>query len=235
VVEQAFNALEPGGWFESQEVDCNVCSDDHTLDPDGPVVAWSNDLIAASVMLNRPAIVGVHLKEMFERVGFVDVQQHRFKMPINGWPKDSHLKQIGYMWGTNVLEGLAAFSYQLFNKAFERTSAQIEVSCSTHRYADKADSIHRCRSLMFDAISSIRASTATCPPTSSLEGSHFPTKSGFLKLIYGHGYKFGKGRREDAHAQVMHLRNVCLDAKRKKAKKKGQQAQGEKGILVSSG
>jgi hypothetical protein len=128
VVEQAFNALEPGGWFESQEVDCNVCSDDHTLDPDGPVVAWSNDLIAASVMLNRPAIVGVHLKEMFERVGFVDVQQHRFKMPINGWPKDSHLKQIGYMWGTNVLEGLAAFSYQLFNKAFERTSAQIEVS-----------------------------------------------------------------------------------------------------------
>lgn len=128
VVEQAFNALEPGGWLESQEVDCNVYSDDHTLDPDGPVATWSRDLIEASARLGRPAIVGAHLKDMFERVGFVDVQQHRFKMPINGWPKDPLLKQIGYMWGTNLMEGLAAFSLQLFNKALERTSAQIEVS-----------------------------------------------------------------------------------------------------------
>jgi hypothetical protein len=48
-------------------------------------------------------------------------------MPIGGWAKDHRLKEIGYMWGANLLEGLAAFSYQLFNKAFERTSAQIEV------------------------------------------------------------------------------------------------------------
>lgn len=91
------------------------------------MATWSRDLIAASALLDRPAVTGVHLKEVMERVGFVDVQQHRFKMPINGWPRDAHLKQLGYMWGTNLLEGLAGFSYQLFSRAFERTSAQIEV------------------------------------------------------------------------------------------------------------
>jgi hypothetical protein len=82
----------------------------------------------ASEKLGRPAILAATLKEVFERVGFVDVQQRIFKMPINGWARDSRLREIGYLWGANVLEGLAGFSYQLFNKAFERTNAQIEVS-----------------------------------------------------------------------------------------------------------
>ncbi|KAI3573792.1 S-adenosyl-L-methionine-dependent methyltransferase [Fusarium oxysporum f. sp. albedinis] len=128
IAEQAFAALEPGGWFESQEVDGKVCCDDGTLDPNGPLAVWSNDLIVASEKLGRPAILAATLKEVFERVGFVDVQQRIFKMPINGWARDSRLREIGYLWGANVLEGLAGFSYQLFNKAFERTSAQIEVS-----------------------------------------------------------------------------------------------------------
>ncbi|KAL6406082.1 hypothetical protein AUP68_10644 [Ilyonectria robusta] len=128
IAQQAFHALEPGGWFESQEIDCHVCCDDGTLDPNGPVAVWSNDLIAASNKLDRPAILGTTLKEVYERVGFVDVQQRRFKMPIHGWAKDTRLKEIGLMWGTNLLEGMAGFSYQLFSKAFERTSAQIEVS-----------------------------------------------------------------------------------------------------------
>ncbi|EXM13720.1 hypothetical protein FOTG_17835 [Fusarium oxysporum f. sp. vasinfectum 25433] len=128
IAEQAFAALEPGGWFESQEVDGKVCCDDGTLDPNGPLAAWSNDLIVASEKLGRPAILAATLKEVFERVGFVDVHQRIFKMPINGWARDSRLREIGYLWGANVLEGLAGFSYQLFNKAFERTNAQIEVS-----------------------------------------------------------------------------------------------------------
>jgi hypothetical protein len=103
------------------------------LAPDGPLAAWSNDLIAASEKLGRPAIVGINLKEIFERVGFVDVEQRTYKMPIGGWAKDQRLKEIGYMWGINVLEGAAGFSLQLFSKAFERTSAQIEVrmTCGT--------------------------------------------------------------------------------------------------------
>lgn len=130
IAEQAFAALEPGGWLESQEVDANLCCDDGTLDPEGPLARWSNELIAASQKLGRPAILAAHLREIFERVGFVDVQQAVFKMPVNGWAKDTRLKELGYLWGANVFDGLAGFSYQLFNRAYDRTSAEIEVSWS---------------------------------------------------------------------------------------------------------
>ncbi|KAF9763584.1 hypothetical protein IL306_003059 [Fusarium sp. DS 682] len=130
VAEQAFKALEPGGWFESQETDCTPLCDDDTFDPNGPVATWCNELITAADKLQRPAIIGAKLKEIYERVGFVDIHQRMYKMPINGWAKDHRLKQVGWMWADNLIDGLSGFSYQLLHKAFERTSAQIEVYCS---------------------------------------------------------------------------------------------------------
>jgi hypothetical protein len=128
IARQAFNALEPGGWFESQEMDSTPLCDDNTFDPKSPVATWFNDLIEASSKLQRPAILGARLKEIYERVGFVDVHQRVFKMPINGWPEDQQLKQLGSMWAENLLDGVAGFSYQLFTKAFGRSIAEIEVS-----------------------------------------------------------------------------------------------------------
>lgn len=128
IAQQAFNALEPGGWFESQEMDSTPLCDDNTLDPKGPVATWFSDLVEASSKLQRPAILGNRLKEIYERVGFVDVHQRVFKMPINGWPEDQRLKQLGSMWAENLLDGVAGFSYQLFTKAFGRSIAEIEVS-----------------------------------------------------------------------------------------------------------
>ncbi|QUC20387.1 uncharacterized protein UV8b_04628 [Ustilaginoidea virens] len=125
---QAFQALEPGGWFESQEVDCTVCCDDGTVDPDGPLVAWANELIEASAKVNRPALIGSILKETYERVGFVDVQQRVYKMPIGTWPKNPFLKQVGLLWRHNLLQGLSGFSYHLLHNAFERSMPEIEVS-----------------------------------------------------------------------------------------------------------
>ncbi|PHH88595.1 hypothetical protein CDD83_7337 [Cordyceps sp. RAO-2017] len=128
IAEQAFAALEPGGWLESQEVDCTLLCDDGTVDPNGPVASWCRDMVLASDVVERPALLGCLLKEIFQRVGFVDVQQHVFKMPLNGWARDLTLKEIGWMWENNLSGGLGGLSYQLFNRVFDRTAAQIEVS-----------------------------------------------------------------------------------------------------------
>ncbi|OAQ57266.1 methyltransferase [Pochonia chlamydosporia 170] len=127
IAAQAFEELEPGGWFESQEVDCNISCDDGTLDPSGPLVSWISDLILASDKLNRPALIGATLKEVYERVGFVDVQQRVYKVPLGPWPKNRFLKQIGLLWGANILQGLSAFSYHLLHHGFNRSAAEIEV------------------------------------------------------------------------------------------------------------
>ncbi|PHH62450.1 hypothetical protein CDD81_7097 [Ophiocordyceps australis] len=127
IAEQAFCTLEPGGWFESQEMDSVVASDDATLDPHGPLATWFRDLTEAGEKSDRSFVVGAHLRQIYERVGFVDIQEHVFKMPLSAWPKDERLKDIGRLWERNILQGLSGFSFRLFNRVFKRSAAEIEV------------------------------------------------------------------------------------------------------------
>ncbi|RDA91545.1 hypothetical protein CP533_4373 [Ophiocordyceps camponoti-saundersi (nom. inval.)] len=128
IAEPAFSALEPGGWFESQEIDGLVFSDDDSLAADSAMNRWFQEVSVAAERLNRPANLGHSLREVYERVGFVDVHEHIFRMPTNGWARDERLKELGRLWERNFLQGLSGFSFQLFNRAYDRTAAQIEVS-----------------------------------------------------------------------------------------------------------
>lgn len=128
VAEQAFESLNPGGYFESQEYDAIVACDDETLDPEGPLARWFHDLRVASDAMDRPVVLAATLRKTYEEVGFVDIQERIFKMPMNGWPKNERLKDLGRMWERNFLTGLSGFSFTLFNRAFGKTPAQIEVS-----------------------------------------------------------------------------------------------------------
>ncbi|KAK7413415.1 hypothetical protein QQX98_007717 [Neonectria punicea] len=128
VADQAFETLNPGCYFESQEYDAIVACDDGTLDPEGPLASWFRDMRVASDIMDRPVVVAANLRRSYEEAGFVDVQERIFKMPMNGWAKDELLKELGRMWERNFLTGLSGFSFTLFNRAFGRTPAEIEVS-----------------------------------------------------------------------------------------------------------
>ncbi|KAG6040011.1 hypothetical protein E4U41_001673 [Claviceps citrina] len=128
VVRQAFEALEPGGYLESQEYDFLVGCDDGTMDPNGPLAQWSRDITLAGERCNRTTTTGQFLRAAYERVGFVDVAEVVFKIPTNAWPKDDHLKKIGRLWEMNILSGLSGFSLSLFHRVFNKSAAETEVS-----------------------------------------------------------------------------------------------------------
>lgn len=128
IAVQAFQALNPGGYFESQEYDGCFSSDDGTLTPESALSRWSHDLCAASEFLDRPIVMARYLRAIYEEVGFVDVQEKVFKIPTNGWPKDGKLKELGKIWESNMTQGLSGFSSYLFNKVYERSPAEIEIS-----------------------------------------------------------------------------------------------------------
>ena len=88
-------------------------------------------MAAAGDICNRPTVISGQLREIYERVGFVDVEERIFKMPINGWPKDERLKEIGRMWEANFIQGLSGFSLSMFKRAYDRSPAEIEVRCVT--------------------------------------------------------------------------------------------------------
>lgn len=88
---------------------------------------WFQEMRDACDKLDRPATLGASLKEIFERVGFVDVEQLVFRLPLNAWPRDERLKDLGWMWGQNFSQGLNGFSTLLMNRAYGRTQDEIEV------------------------------------------------------------------------------------------------------------
>lgn len=128
IAQQAFDSLNPGGWFESQEFNSIVGCDDDTLKPGMALTNWFHEIAVASEICRRPTVFSNTLVEVYKRVGFVDVEERVLKMPMNGWPKDPQLKEIGRMWEHNFMQGLSGFSLSLFNRAYGRTAEETEVS-----------------------------------------------------------------------------------------------------------
>jgi hypothetical protein len=127
VVWQAFQNLRSGGWFEAQELLVMPQSDDGSLAADSALLKWINEINAASEAANRKLYVGDQIKHWLREIGFVDVQEHIFKIPVNGWMSDKQMKTVGMMWQRNLLAGLSGFSLGLLNRVGGRSVEDIEV------------------------------------------------------------------------------------------------------------
>lgn len=128
VAQQAFDSLNPGGWFEAQEFDSMLACDDGTMTEDCLFFQYLNTLAQAAEQMDRPMKLSSELRRIFTEVGFVDVHERIFKMPTNGWPRDERLKELGKNWELNLRQGLSGFSYNLYHRAFGRTAVETEVS-----------------------------------------------------------------------------------------------------------
>lgn len=91
------------------------------------MATWFQEFLNAGEEAKRPHSEGCKLKSIYERVGFVDVHERKFKVPLNGWAKDQDLKEIGRLMEMNMQMGLSAFSLAPFNRVYGRTPEEIEV------------------------------------------------------------------------------------------------------------
>ncbi|KAJ5171958.1 hypothetical protein N7492_004551 [Penicillium capsulatum] len=100
--KQAYDNLEPGGWFEQYEGGCEILCDDGSLPKDSILHVWGSRLYNASAKGGRPVDVIPIMRRGIERAGFVDVHDKSYKFPIGAWPKDPVLKEAGrlnhHMW-----------------------------------------------------------------------------------------------------------------------------------------
>ncbi|KAF2278458.1 S-adenosyl-L-methionine-dependent methyltransferase [Westerdykella ornata] len=127
IIAKAYRHLKPGGWMESQEYMPTVYCDDGTMSPDYAFAEWTQTQDRAAMNLGKPLRIANKLKRWYEQAGFVDVHEEVFKLPINSWPKDPQFKMLGRFSETNLLDGLQAFSLQLFQKGLHWTKEEIEV------------------------------------------------------------------------------------------------------------
>ncbi|CAI4212744.1 unnamed protein product [Parascedosporium putredinis] len=127
------SALEPGGWFEMQDIVIPYRSDDGTLEPDSPLGRLGGLFRDASHALKRPMDVAVQYRGMMGKAGFTNLVEREFKWPLNTWPKDRRYKEIGAWTFQNYNLGLEGLTLALFTRALNWTSEETLAYCAERR------------------------------------------------------------------------------------------------------
>jgi metalloendopeptidase OMA1, mitochondrial len=130
IIKRSFHYLKPGAYMESQDVHPTPYCDDGTMPDDWVFKEWMSLLDEAAMRADRPLRIATRLKRWYQEAGFVDVQERIFKMPLNPWARDKHLKILGKMSEDNWLSALQGLSLAHFSRTLSWSKDEIEVDPS---------------------------------------------------------------------------------------------------------
>ncbi|KAF6819172.1 methyltransferase domain-containing protein [Colletotrichum sojae] len=88
------NINKPGGYIELQEADSRILSADGSAER-GAFHKSLSYVSSALEVFGSPFIPLDDLASLLPRAGFVDVSDRRFVWPLNSWPRDPHLSELG--------------------------------------------------------------------------------------------------------------------------------------------
>ena len=91
LLQQAYQHTRPGGWVEFQDFMLDYYSQDGSLKPEHSVSRWITTLTKACRDAGREPSPGSRLEGWMKEAGFVNVEAHKYLLPIGPWPKDKHL------------------------------------------------------------------------------------------------------------------------------------------------
>ncbi|TDZ22278.1 Secondary metabolism regulator LAE1 [Colletotrichum orbiculare MAFF 240422] len=142
LVDSIYNQLEPGGYFEGQDVCMEARTDDNTLPAESSLARWADEVVDAMDKIGRTLRLCKLWKQLLVDRGFEDVREVVYKWPTNTWPRDRMMKEIGG-WGLANLDSFletAALGTLTNIKGWSRE--EVLVMCSEARREMRDPSIH---------------------------------------------------------------------------------------------
>ena len=103
---------------------------------------YTNLLCESSEQYGKPVPSHTDYKAWFEEEGFVDVKETFFKIPVNTWPKDKRLKEVGKYQLINYTEGCEGLCIGLFTRVLHWQPSEVQVLLARLRVELKDRSIH---------------------------------------------------------------------------------------------
>ncbi|KAK2729013.1 methyltransferase domain-containing protein [Colletotrichum kahawae] len=100
--------------------------DDGTLTEEHALMRWDRLFMQACDMLGREHSPGPKLEGWIRQAPFTNVVCHHFKIPLGPWPKDPHMKDLGWCNLIQTLEGLDAFTLKLFRSVLGWTEVAVQ-------------------------------------------------------------------------------------------------------------
>ena len=87
--------MEPGAWLEHTEVEIKAHCDDGTGNPDGAVESLANYSHEMGTAYGTDFQIAQNMKEIMVTLGFTEVHEVKYKLPLGPWAADSRYKEIG--------------------------------------------------------------------------------------------------------------------------------------------
>jgi hypothetical protein len=140
--DESSSNLQPGGWFELQDLTFPVGNDDNTLTKDHAVYKWSEHMLEASRRINQDLDNPPKYAQWMRDAGFINVHQVLFKCPSNTWPKDKKQKTLGLWHLANTLDGLEGFTMAFFTRILGWKPEEVQVFLAGVREDTKNKQIH---------------------------------------------------------------------------------------------
>ena len=137
-----YRHCKPGGFLEIQELDPALRSDDGTDELSKYHHEYIELICKASKKYGKPVPAHTDFKKWLEEVGFVDVKEQFYKIPVSSWPKDKKFKEIGKYQCLNYTEGLEGISIGLFTRVLNWQPMEFSVFLARIRAELKDKNIH---------------------------------------------------------------------------------------------
>jgi hypothetical protein len=124
IFSKAFAALAPGGYLEIQDGCLPLRCADGTLN-DTSLSQWSELTLTGSELLGRKWADPRTYRALMQDVGFVDVIEYSFKWPLNTWPRDPKLKELG-MWVKEDMQDILGAVKRVFTSGLGWDNEEFE-------------------------------------------------------------------------------------------------------------
>ncbi|GKT47493.1 putative methyltransferase tdiE [Colletotrichum spaethianum] len=142
IIQKAFDNLEPGGYFEIQDLELPSYCDDDSVPPTAALYRWQHALVDASNEIGRPLNYAPTCIDDLRDVGFVEIHHQVFKWPFNNWSDDPKLKEIGRWNCANLDMGLEGFSLALMTRVKGWARDAVEKLCDEVKNEVKDTRLH---------------------------------------------------------------------------------------------
>ncbi|KAF1842507.1 S-adenosyl-L-methionine-dependent methyltransferase [Cucurbitaria berberidis CBS 394.84] len=139
---QAFNHMQPGGYIHQLEMSIQFKSDDGTLTPDHALSQWSDIFHEASKKFGKSFFEVWNLSTYIKDTGFTDVVEQIYKVPVNGWPADPHMKELGRWNFLHCTQGAEGWGLMLLTKVMGWSIEEAQVFIAKFRNGLKERRVH---------------------------------------------------------------------------------------------
>lgn len=128
--------------MEHHEIGPHVYSDDGTVTPGSAFQRWGEIICTAGDKLGKTYLTAYNTKKWMQEVGFVNVVEKKFKMPVGRWPADPKLKEIGMWFKPYFEDGSEGYAMALLTRVLGWDFEEAQVFFNEMRAAFKDKRIH---------------------------------------------------------------------------------------------